>query len=192
MGYLRFALVTINALAFAALLGLSVRFMRREPSQRVRRLWMVVSLISGALIIGSLQRLVLQGATLGWLSQSATTGVIEGWQVVQSLMVVALALTAFATVKRVAVSMSTSERIAGSMLDRVGHVDLDRIDLTRREHEVLAAIGSGLLTDAELAEDLHISPNTVQTHVKRLLRKTGLNRRQDLIAVAFLMETSRL
>jgi len=192
MAYLRFALVAINALAFAALLGLSVRFMRREPSQRVRRLWMVVSLISGALIVGSLQRLVLQGTTLGWLSQAATTGVIEGWQVVQSLVVVALALTAFATVRRVAESMSASERIAGSMLDRVGHVDLDRIDLTKREQEVLAAIGSGLLTDAELAEDLHISPNTVQTHVKRLLRKTGLNRRQDLIAVAFLMETSRL
>lgn len=192
MAYLRFGLVGLNALAFVALLALSIRFMRREPSTRVRRLWLVVALISGALIVGSTQRLVLQGTMLGWLPGSATAGVVEGWQILQSLVVVTLALTAFAIVKKLADSMAAYERIAGSILDRVGHVDVVALALTRREEEVLSAIGTGLLTDAELAEELHISVNTVQTHVKRLLRKSGLNRRQDLIAVAFLFETSHL
>lgn len=192
MAYLRFGLVGLNALAFVALFALSIRFMRREPSTRVRRLWLVVALISGALIVGSTQRLVLQGTMLGWLPGSATAGVVEGWQILQSLVVVTLALTAFAIVKKLADSMAAYERIAGSILDRVGHVDVVALALTRREEEVLSAIGTGLLTDAELAEELHISVNTVQTHVKRLLRKSGLNRRQDLIAVAFLFETSHL
>lgn len=193
MGYVRFGLVALNSLAFVTLLGVSIRFMRRERSPRVRRLWVVVVLISGALVIGWAQRLILQAASLGWLPGSAGDGVLEGgWQVTQSLLVVVLAVTTFVTVKKLADSMAASERIAGSILDRVGHVDIQALGLTRREEEVLAAIGSGLLTDAELAERLHISVNTVQTHVKRLLRKTGLNRRQDLIAVAYLVDTQRV
>lgn len=193
MGYLRFGLVALNSLAFVALLCLSILFMRREQSNRVRRLWLIVALVSGALVVGSIQRLILQGSSLGWLPGSASDNVLEGgWQVAQSLVVVALAFTAFVTVRKLADSMAASERIAGSILDRVGHVEVGSLDLTGREEEVLSAIGTGLLTDAELANELHISVNTVQTHVKRLLRKTGLNRRQDLIAVAFLVETAEM
>lgn len=190
MGYLRVGLVAVNALAFIVLFALTVRFMKREPSRRVGRLWMVVALAAAALIVGSLQRFVLQAASLGWLPGSVTPDVIEGWQLVQSLVVVGLAFVGFLIVKSLAASMAASERLAGSILDRVGHVDIKGLDLTKREREVLEAIGSGMLTDLELAEKLHISTNTVQTHVKNLLRKTGLNRRQDLMAIAYLMEFS--
>lgn len=191
MSYLRFGLVAFNTLTFVALLILSIRFLGREPSPRMRRLWIIVALASGALIAGSVQRLTLQAISLGWLPTLTTADVLENWQVLQSLVVVALAVAAFTTVKRLARSMTASEKIASSILDRVGHVDIENLDLTTREWEVLAAIGTGLLTDSELGEALHISANTVQTHIKRLLRKTGLNRRQDLIAVAHLVDLSR-
>ena len=190
MGYTRFGLVAVNALAFATLMVMAIRFMQRERSSRVRRVWLVVALAAGALVIGALQRIALQAALLGWLPGTETIDVLENWQVLQSLVVIALAIGVFLTVKRVADSMAATERIAGSILDRVRHVEVSNLDLTDREKEVLAAIGSGLLTDAELAQALHISVNTVQTHVKRLLRKSGLNRRQDLIGVAYLVESS--
>lgn len=190
MAYLRVGLVAVNALAFIVLFALTIRFMKRERSRRVGRLWMVVALAAATLIIGSLQRLVLQATALGWLPGSVASDVVEGWQLVQSLVVMSLALAGFLIVKSLAASMAASERLAGSILDRVDHVDIGGLDLTKREQEVLEAIGSGVLTDAELAEKLHISTNTVQTHVKHLLRKTGLNRRQDLMAVAYLIESS--
>lgn len=190
MAYLRFGLVAVNTLAFFLILVLSMRAAGRESSTRVRRLWLLVSLISGALVIGSVQRLVLQATVLGWTPGTDTVSVVEDWQILQSLIVVILAVAAFLTIKQLASTMAASERIAGSILDRVGHVDVEALDLTQREREVLSAIGAGLLTDSELAEELHISVNTVQTHVKRLLRKSGLNRRQDLIAVAYLVDTT--
>ena len=189
MSYLRIGLVMVNAIAFVTLLVLSLRFQRREESARVRRLWLIVALASAALVVGSVQRLVLQATTLTWISDSTRFSVLEQWQVFQSLAVAVIAIAAFVTLKNLASSMAVSERIARSILDRVGHVDPERLDLTRREKEVLATIGQGLVTDAELSNALHISTSTVQTHVKRLLRKTGLNRRQDLLAVAYLMET---
>lgn len=188
MPYLRFGLVAVNALAFMTLFVLAIRFLAREHSARVRRLWLVVALASGALIVGAVQRLILQASTLEWLPGSAAQGIVEEWQLVQSLVVVMLAIAGFTVVKRSADSMAASERIAATILDRVDHVDVESLDLTPREEEVLAAIGRGVLTDAELANALHISKNTVQTHVKRLLRKTGLSRRQDLLAVAYLVE----
>ncbi len=188
VSYLRFGLVALNTLAFIGLLFASLRFYRLETSQRVRRLWLVVALAGAALVVGSLQRLVLQAGALGWISPPSQSSVIEDWQLVQSLVVAALAVGGFLIVKGLARSIAASERIAGSILDRVSHVDPTELELTQREQEVLATIGSGLVTDSDLSTALHISPSTVQTHVKSLLRKTGLNRRQDLIGVAYLVE----
>lgn len=190
MAYLRIGLVIVNALAFLTLLGLSFRFARRERSARVRRLWLIVGLASGALVVGSVQRLFLQAATLDWISDSTGLALLQEWQVLQSALVGVIAVAAFVIVRGLAVSMGASERIAGSILDRAGHVDPAALNLTKREREVLAAIGEGLVTDAELSEALHISTSTVQTHVKSLLRKTGLSRRQDLLAVAYLVEAA--
>lgn len=189
MSYLRVGLVVINLLAFLTLLVLSMRFRRREKSARVRRLWIVVGLASAALVVGSLQRLFLQATTLDWVSDSTGPALLQEWQVFQSVVVAVIAIAAFVIVKDLADSMAATERIAGSILDRVDHVDPTKLDLTSREKEVLTVIGQGNLTDAELSKALHISTSTVQTHVKSLLRKTELRRRQDLLAVAFLVES---
>jgi DNA-binding CsgD family transcriptional regulator len=190
MSYLRVGLVILNALAFVTLLVLSVRFGRREKSPRVRRLWLVVGLASAALVLGSTQRLILQATTIGWIPESTGSRVLQEWQILQSVTVAVIAVAAFITLKNLATSMAASERIARSILDRAGHVDPARLNLTNREKDVLAVIGEGLITDAELSDALHISSSTVQTHVKSLLRKTQLRRRQDLLAVAYLVDTA--
>ena len=41
---------------------------------------------------------------------------------------------------------------------------------------------SGLLTTALLAERLHISPNTVKTHVERIMAKLGVSNRAEAVA----------
>ncbi|WP_019190717.1 response regulator transcription factor [Levyella massiliensis] len=52
-------------------------------------------------------------------------------------------------------------------------------DLTSREIEVLRLLTTGAGNE-EIAEKLYISPNTVKTHIKHLLEKTGFSSRTQL------------
>lgn len=56
--------------------------------------------------------------------------------------------------------------------------------VTDREREVLALIGRGM-SNAELAEHLHITVATAKTHVSRLLTKLGARDRAQLVIAAY-------
>lgn len=185
--YLRLALVVVNSLAFLALLIMSIRLRRREEYLWIRRLWTIVVIACGALVLGSFQRVAIQAVSVGWLPESAADNVTSDLQLAQSLIILTLLIGAFVTLKKLADSMEASERLSASLLERVRHVDPKTLHLTNRENEVLALIGHGVTADADLAAELHISASTVQSHIKSLLRKTELNSRMDLVAVAILV-----
>ena len=56
--------------------------------------------------------------------------------------------------------------------------------LTDREREVLALVGSGL-SNEEIADRLVISPLTARTHVSRILTKTAVRDRAQLVVLAY-------
>lgn len=56
--------------------------------------------------------------------------------------------------------------------------------LTERETEVLVAVAQGL-SNAELADGLHMSYATAKTHVSRLLTKLGVRDRAQLVMIAY-------
>jgi DNA-binding CsgD family transcriptional regulator len=58
-------------------------------------------------------------------------------------------------------------------------VDLDTTTISVREAEVLNALGDRL-TNAQIAQKLHISVRTVESHVSSLLRKLGAADRREL------------
>ncbi len=62
------------------------------------------------------------------------------------------------------------------------HRDLDQ--LTEREREVLVLLAHGL-SNAELAEALHVSMPTAKTHVSRILAKLGARDRAQLVVIAY-------
>jgi DNA-binding NarL/FixJ family response regulator len=57
-------------------------------------------------------------------------------------------------------------------------------ELTPREREVLALVGQGL-SNAEIAEQLVLSPLTAKTHVARLFMKLGARDRAQLVVLAY-------
>lgn len=56
--------------------------------------------------------------------------------------------------------------------------------LTEREREVLLLIGAGK-TNAEIAEQLFITPLTAKTHVSRIIGKMGVRDRTGLVVIAY-------
>ncbi|GAA3820346.1 response regulator transcription factor [Sphaerisporangium flaviroseum] len=56
--------------------------------------------------------------------------------------------------------------------------------VTRREREVLALIGRGM-SNAEIAEHLHLTVGTVKTHIGRLLAKLQARDRAQLVIAAY-------
>jgi DNA-binding NarL/FixJ family response regulator len=62
------------------------------------------------------------------------------------------------------------------------HAGLD--ELTTREREVLSLIATGM-TNAEIAQKLHLSPLTAKTHVSRILMKLGARDRVQLVVIAY-------
>ena len=56
--------------------------------------------------------------------------------------------------------------------------------LTEREQEVLACVGEGL-DNVDIGRLLYISPDTVRTHVGRILTKLGARDRAQLVAIAW-------
>uniref|UniRef100_UPI0028AA71B2 helix-turn-helix transcriptional regulator n=1 Tax=Aeromicrobium sp. TaxID=1871063 RepID=UPI0028AA71B2 len=55
--------------------------------------------------------------------------------------------------------------------------------LTEKEMEVLGHLAA-LLTTEEIASEMYISVNTVRTHVRNILRKLGVSRRNAAVRIA--------
>lgn len=82
--------------------------------------------------------------------------------------------------------LSCSARVAGGLLRRVALLAREREPegdrrLTRREHEIVRLIGSGL-SNREIGEQLFIEPATVKNHVHNILTKLHVSCRGDAVA----------
>lgn len=178
------ALIVINALLFAALGGWAILLGRRAESPYLRALAWVVSAACAAFVLSALQRIAVQAVTAGWLPDVDLSEVTTGWQLLQSVMALGIAVAGFWALTRTWGAIGLSQQAASILAGRLPDVDLEDCELTAREQDVVEVIRDGVLSDREIAERLFIAPTTAATHVKRILRKTGLSSRRDLLLLA--------
>jgi len=82
-------------------------------------------------------------------------------------------------------AVARSERALTVMLGTLEseNLDVQSLDLSAREQEVLAVIASGKVSDQEIADTLFISTATAATHVRNILKKPGLHDRRQLVLI---------
>lgn len=65
----------------------------------------------------------------------------------------------------------------------INQKNLENLDLSKREYEVLQAIALGL-SNKEIADQLFVSESTIKTHVSNVLAKLNAKRRTQAIQIA--------
>lgn len=154
---------------------------RLDPSPRLRTVALILVLSSSAIAVSSLLRLGTLAARSGWLSITLTDDLLAWWQLTQSLVLLGMGALAIRIIRPIWSGISHSERVTAAL----GSTEpIDVSGLTPRELEVLEAISVGRLSDKELAAELGVSRYTAKTHVARILSKTGLHSRAELLAAA--------
>lgn len=166
-------------IALAATLGKAGWRARRGPFHAVSASGAAVCLL---LAISSLQHLLILAAHRGFIATQWLRLLLGPLAAAQATLAVLVGIWALVLVLRHWNHLGRAQSMVHALTDRVpstAHARQAR--LSSREHEVLDLIRRGILSDSEIARALHISPATAATHVQRILRKTGLHNRRDLM-----------
>ncbi|HSK22695.1 MAG TPA: LuxR C-terminal-related transcriptional regulator [Egicoccus sp.] len=177
-------LIVINGLGFASVGFLAAVLFRRDESDKVRRISMIVSICCVAFMLGSVHRLGQHAARNGWIEAIQEEQWATEIQLARSIVVLALTLVALIILKRVASDIRREESTLRALTGLVGtYPELHEVNLTPREHEVLSLMGFGLVSDEHIASRLVISPHTARTHVRNIMKKAGVASRRDLVVL---------
>lgn len=182
--------IAANLVLFVTLLVWCWFLYRRARTQVVRNLTLTFLLVLVALVLGSVQRFVLEAVDAGFLPGGLGQDAMLQGQVVISIVGLIFGAWGLVWLRHTIVRLDQGERMVNVLTERAEtDVSVDEWNLTSRELEVLRLIAAGTKSDEEIGEALFIAPSTAATHVRNILRKSGLRSRNDLMLVgARLME----
>lgn len=141
----------------------------------------LVVLLCLAGVVASLQDVGINAIRLGWLSLDTGGQLVLAIQSILVVVGLVFIVPVMSVLKQLTKEFARTEGVADNFVDRLPDgVTVETAGLTKREIEVVRLVGSGVLSDREIAEELIISPTTAATHVRNIMRKTGLKRRADL------------
>lgn len=182
MQAVRISLILGNTVAFAALATIAFVSSRKERNG-LRLLYRAGAAAAAAVAVGGLQRLLLQAVLVDVLPQEARFFILEDQALIQAVVVGGLGLVAWRSFGQARDRVSAADDLLAAFGGDLPDLDWSGIHLTAREETVADLIARGVLRDSDLAAELMVSPETVRSHVKAIIRKTGLKGRQE-IAIA--------
>ena len=151
------------------------------------------AVLFSATVIGISWSGIALGAETGLLIQSLAADSPRAVLTITATIALVVAFYAFVVLR----GFSFSERMLGIAAARdVSHIEKSRdevhdvvsamaarYNLTPRETEVLALLAQGRSVPV-IEEKLHLSKNTVKTHVRHIYEKTGIHSQQEIISLA--------
>ena len=182
MGIALFFLILTGEVLLAVLWALTAAEARASKSSRLRRFGWLMNLCYAAFLFGATYGLLLQGVQVGWLPDGLATLLLTVWPFVAVLAFMALGVVIFIVARRVRKEVGGAGLVIEILTSRIpADVSIDELNLTSREREVVDVIAAGKMSDREIADALYISAATAGTHVRNILHKAGLHRRNDLL-----------
>lgn len=155
---------------------------RRAPRGPFRASSLGGAAVCLLLVIASLHHMLMVAAHMGLLASHWVDLLLGPLAAVQATLAVLVGVFAVVLVRHYWHRVGRAHSMVELLTDRLpSDARARQAGLTCREQEVLSLIRRGLISDREIAQALHISPATAATHVQRILRKTGLHNRRDLM-----------
>lgn len=155
---------------------------RRAPRGPFRASSLGGAAVCLLLVIASLHHMLMVAAHMGLLASYWVDLLLGPLAAVQATLAVLVGVFAVVLVRHYWHRVGRAHSMVELLTDRLpSDARARQAGLTCREQEVLSLIRRGLISDREIAQALHISPATAATHVQRILRKTGLHNRRDLM-----------
>lgn len=184
MDWIEIVWTSINTLLFAVLLGTSWMLYRRANVPSVRWLSMALLLVSASLVLGGIGQISGLADSLGILPAAVTDRFGAGYRLTLHAVVSITGIFVLTRLRAVLQRVVEGVRMVQVLTERIP-LDISVSDwgLTARELEVLETIVAGHVSDADIAAKLYISPATAATHVRNILKKSGLSSRMDLMLV---------
>lgn len=175
----------LNCALFGVLGVQSLRLGRRIASQRARTQAYLLALVCAAFVVATTLRIGLQLVDVGVLDETRRELLLTWVQLITGLGALVVIVPALWMLRRLTAMFAKTDRFVTVLTDKVMlHASVSEAGLTAREVEVLEHVADGTLSDAELAEALYISPSTAATHVRNIMKKTGVKRRHELMLLA--------
>ncbi len=141
--------------------------------------------VSASFIVAGTQRLGLQAVEAGLLPDAARTFLLDIWQVVLVVLGSVFAWYALARCRHAFRMLDQNQRLVTVLTERIPLAGaISEWGLTARELQVVELLADGVLSDAEIAEQLYIAPSTAATHVRNILRKAGAHNRREIMLIA--------
>jgi DNA-binding CsgD family transcriptional regulator len=155
---------------------------RRAPRGPFRASSLGGATVCLLLMIASLHHLLMVAAHSGLLASDWADWLLGPLAAIQATLVVLVAAAAVILGRHYWHRLGRAHTMVEVLTDRLPpDAHAKQATLTAREQEVLELIRKGVITDCEIGRALHIAPATAATHVQRILRKTGLHNRHDLM-----------
>jgi DNA-binding CsgD family transcriptional regulator len=176
------AMDTLAALLLSVLAVGLVIAARRAPGGPFRALSAGGAAVCLLVVIASLHHLLLVAAHVGLLASHWADWLFGPLAAIQATLAFVVGISAVLLARHYWHRLGRARTMVEVLTDRLpSDAHARQAGLTPREQEVLDLIRRGAITDREIALALHIAPATAATHVQRILRKTRLHNRRDLM-----------
>jgi DNA-binding CsgD family transcriptional regulator len=177
--------IVMEGVATLLLMGLAV-WLARAAWRSSAGPFRAVSVGGAAIciIVGmtSLQHLLILAVRQDLVSARLDDLLLGPWVVVRATVAVLVGAWAIVLARRNWSHLGRANTIVDALTERVpSEAHARQAGLSSREEEVLGLIRTGILSDENIAQSLHISRATAATHVQNILRKTKLHNRRDLM-----------